>query len=98
MTHWWFFAPVAMFTVFAGYIALRFGQPVSETQIITHYAQLYVAEAGGAAQMQDCLAVPVAQVDVRLVVICTHPGGAVFRYPVDARGNLRAPLGVEEAA
>lgn len=93
----WIFAPLAGLIVLAGYFGLRLGQPVSETDIITHYAQIYVADVGDGAALTDCLATTSPREDVRLIVICTHPEGAVFEYPAGPRGQLRAVAGIEGA-
>jgi len=84
----WMFAPLGALIVLAGYLGYRLGQPVSETEIITHFAAIYVAEAGAGAAMTDCLAVAGQQDGVRLVVVCEHPGGEVYRYPAGPRGQL----------
>lgn len=90
MTRRWIIAPIAALTVVAGYLGLKLGQPVSETQIITQYAQAYVDEYGAGAVVSDCLAVPDMRTDVRLVVRCSHPDGTVYSYYAGPRGELRA--------
>lgn len=85
----WLFAPLAALVVFAGYLGLRLGQPVSETEIITDFAARYVVQVGDGAAMTDCLARPATAPDIRLIVVCTHPSGAVYRYPSGPRGELR---------
>lgn len=89
MTRRWLFAPVAALAVFAGYLGLHLGQPLSETDIITHFARVYVDAQGNGAAMTDCLATPSPRDDVRLVVVCTHPTGEIFTYPSGPRGQLR---------
>lgn len=91
MTHRWLFAPVAALTVVAGYLGLQLGQPVTETEIITRYATLYVAEQGDGAQVTDCLATPNLRREVRLVVRCTHPNGMIHSYYAGPRGEPRLP-------
>ena len=86
--------PVAALTVAAGYLGWRLGQPVTETAIIDRFAARYLSEAPAGAARTDCLA-RAGQGEVRLTVICTHPGGAIFVYPAGPRGQLpdlpRAP-------
>lgn len=89
MTRRWIIAPIAALAVVAGYLGLRLGQPVTETQIITSFATAYVEEQGAGAAMSDCLAVPDMRTDVRLVVRCAHPNGTVFSYYAGPRGELR---------
>jgi hypothetical protein len=91
MTRRWLFAPVAALTVVAGYLGLQLGQPVTETEIITRYATLYVAEQGDGAQVTDCLAIPSLRREVRLVVRCTHPNGTIHSYYTGPRGEPRLP-------
>ncbi|SEQ27860.1 hypothetical protein SAMN05428995_103441 [Loktanella sp. DSM 29012] len=81
------FLPVAALTVTVGYVGFQLGQPVTETDIITRYAARYVSEAPAGAAMTDCLATPGVG-DVRLTVICAHPGGDSFVYPAGPRGGL----------
>lgn len=85
------FAPVAALAVFAGYLGLQLGQPVTETEIITKYASLYVKQTRNGAQMTDCLATPNTRTDVRLVVRCTHPDGTIHSYYAGPRGEPRTP-------
>lgn len=88
MSRWWLFAPFCGLVILAGYLGWQFGQPVTETDIINRFAARYVGEAGAGAAVTDCLAQPSPRADVRLVVICTHPDGAVFRFPSGPRGAL----------
>lgn len=85
----WLFAPVAALVVFAGYLGLRMGQPLTETDLITHFARSYVETQGNGAALTDCLAMPSAHPDVRLIVVCSHPNGEIFTYPSGPRGQLR---------
>ncbi|MEL6640668.1 MAG: hypothetical protein AAFP98_05040 [Pseudomonadota bacterium] len=90
----WLFAPFVGLLLFAGYLGLRLGQPLSETDIITQFAAHYVTQTGQGAAMTDCLAVPSNLEDVRLVVTCTHPDGTVYEFPSGPRGELR-PLNTQ---
>ncbi len=92
---WWMFAPFVVLIAMAGYLGLRLGQPISETDIITHFAAHYVAQNGAGAAMTDCFGAPSPRADVRLVVICTHTDGTVFEFPTGPRGELR-PLEAAE--
>lgn len=87
--HWWIFAPVGALVVLAGYLGLQMGQPVSDSEIISHFAAIYVAKTGNGAAMSDCYAVPAVQEHIRLIVTCTHPDGSVFVYPSGPLGDLR---------
>ena len=89
MTRRWLFAPLAALALLAGYLGLQLGQPLSETEIIAHFAQIYVEEQGAGAALTDCLATPSPRDDVRLIVVCSHPSGDVFAYPSGPRGQLR---------
>ena len=81
----WF--PIAGLALLAAIAGWRFGQPVSETQIIEKFADQYIREASGGAARTDCLAVA-GSGEVRLTVVCTHSDGTVFRYPAGPRGGL----------
>jgi hypothetical protein len=96
MTRRWLFAPIAALTVFAGYLGLQLGQPVTETEIINKFAAMYVAEQNGAAHVTDCIATPNLRTDVRLVVRCTHPDGTVHLYYSGPRGELRDDTDLQE--
>lgn len=96
MTRRWIIAPIAALAVVAGYVGLRLGQPVSETDIITRYAQIYVLENGEAARMTDCVATPSQHPNVRLVVRCTHPDGTTHSYFAGPRGEARDPTSFTE--
>lgn len=86
MRRWALFLPLAALVVLTGYLGLRLGQPLSETQIISRYAARYVAEAGAGAQVTDCAATP--HPDARMIVVCHHADGATYSYVVGARGEL----------
>lgn len=89
MTRRWIIAPIAALAIVAGYLGLQLGQPVTETQIITQFAQAYVDDHGDGADVSDCLAVPDLRTDVRLVVRCTHPSGIIYSFFAGQRGQLR---------
>lgn len=85
------FFPFAALVTLSGYLGLQLGKPVTETEIITRYATLYVAEQGDGAQVSDCLATPNLRSEVRLVVRCTHPNGTIHSYYAGPRGEPRLP-------
>lgn len=88
-SRWWLFAPFALLIVLAGFLGLQRGQPIAESDIITQFAAHYVTQTGDGAAMTDCVGIPSPLEDVRLVVTCTHPDGAVYEFPSGARGELR---------
>ena len=83
--------PIMALSAPAAYFGLQLGQPVTETEIITRYATLYVAEQGDGAQVTDCLATPNLRREVRLVVRCSHPNGTIHSYYAGPRGEPRLP-------
>ena len=87
--YWWLFAPFAALLLLAGYLGLQMGQPVSDTEIITHFAAHYVTQTGNGAAVSDCFATPSQQEDIRLIVTCTHPDGTVHEYPSGPQGEFR---------
>ncbi len=87
--YWWLFSPFAALIVLAGYMGLQMGQPVSDTEIITHFAAHYVTQTGNGAAVSDCFATPSSQEDIRLIVICTHPDGSVHEFPSGHQGEFR---------
>ncbi|SEM83545.1 hypothetical protein SAMN04488003_10586 [Loktanella fryxellensis] len=86
MRRWALFAPLGALVVFTGYLGLRTGQPVSETEIITRAAEMYLAEAGAGATQTDCAGAPHPQ--ARIVVVCHHPDGRSFTYVMGPRGQV----------
>ena len=81
------FLPFAAFVALSGYLGWQMGQPMSETEIINRYAQIYVSNAGDGALVSDCYATPNTRPEVRLVVRCTHADGTQFTYFADQRGR-----------
>ncbi len=92
MPRWVWFTPLTLL-VFAGAVwAFRWGwiaATITETDVIDHYAQRYLAEGGPEARLTDCTAVPGAQAGVWIVVRCVGVA-ARFDYPVDRFGRLVA--------
>jgi hypothetical protein len=89
MTRRWIITPIAAMAVVAGYLGLKLGQPVTESQIIMSVAQTYVDDQGGDAQISDCLALPDLRTNIRRVVRCTHPNGITYSYYAGQRGDVR---------
>jgi hypothetical protein len=88
------FLPVAGLVALSGVLGYRLGQPVNEADIISHFAQQYVDEFGGA--MTDCVARPGVAASVRLQVVCTPARGPVVTFPVGARGQLIGAATIDE--
>ena len=74
MPRWLFFVPIAGLTAFAAYLGLQAGSLPTETQIISRYANIYVANAGGEAARTDCSASPHPEEAVRMIIRCGRPG------------------------
>ncbi len=93
MPRWLWWAPLVVLTAIAGLFVFRLGwvrANLTETDVIMHYAALYVAARGGEAKMTDCVAVPGGAEGVWLTVRCGTDAAAVS-YPVDRYGRLVAP-------
>jgi len=101
IAHW---IPVALLALVLAGIGFRYGlirQGITETDVITLYAQKYLADHAAAGQAgraltsrakaSDCAARPGAGLWTWLVVIC-HPAGAEvgqgFRYEINWLGGL----------
>ncbi|KIN61426.1 hypothetical protein Z945_2418 [Sulfitobacter noctilucae] len=90
MPRWLWWMPLVVLTVVAGLLAYRQGYvaaQITETDVINHYAAIYVAEGPEGARVTDCAAVPGQEEGVWLVVNC---GGAahIVQYRVDRFGRL----------
>lgn len=94
-----YWIPVILLTLLLAVIGLRYGilrQGIPETDVITLYAQRYLADHAGSgrpgtAQVTDCSARPGQGVWSWLVVTCRPKGGAegaIYRYEVNALGGL----------
>ena len=100
MPRWLWWAPLILLTAVAGLLVFRMGYVtahLTETDIITHFAERYVAEGPEGAKMTDCVARPGTSEKVWLVVHCGGPAHGV-QYRVDRFGRLLrdvAPLGPE---
>ena len=87
---------MVVLTVVAGLFVYRAGfvaANITETDVINHYAALYVAEGPEGASLSDCAAQPGAETGVWLVINC---GGAahIVQYRVDRFGRLVEGAGV----
>ena len=86
MRRWAIFAPLAALVVLTGYIGLRLGQPLDDTEIIARAAARYVAEVADGAALTDCAAT--AHPQARMIVICHHPDGRSYGYVMGDRGEV----------
>jgi hypothetical protein len=90
MPRWLWWLPLVVLTVVAGLLVFRQGFAVAnmtETDVIRHYAAIYVAQGPEGAKVTDCAARPGDAEGVWLIVSC---GGAshVVQYRVDRFGRL----------
>ncbi|MEL0436002.1 hypothetical protein [Phycobacter sp. K97] len=94
-----YWIPVILLTLLLAVIGLRYGiqrQGLTETDVITLYAQRYLADHAGsgrpaAAQVTDCFAHPGSGAWSWLVVTCRPKGGGageIYRYEVNVLGGL----------
>ncbi len=86
MRRWALFGPLAALVVLTGYLGLRLGQPLGDTEIIERAAARYLAEAGSGAERTDCAAT--AHPEARLIVVCHHEDGRSFSYVMGDRGEV----------
>ena len=94
MRRFWFFLPISLLALFAGYLGLRAGQIPREAEIINHYVAAYLATAPDGAEATDCAARPHLDEAIRMVINCTHTNGLVTTYFVGPRGaSVPAPQG-----
>lgn len=92
MPRWLWWMPLGVLTLVVGLMMFRAGwivARITETDVIAHYAALYVAGAGPGARMTDCSAMPSQAPGVWLVIRC----GENTLYPVDRFGRLVMPGG-----
>ncbi|MFZ3581312.1 hypothetical protein ACOI1H_03955 [Loktanella sp. DJP18] len=86
MRRWAIFAPLAALIVLTGYLGLRLGQPLGDTEIIERAAARYLAEVGDGAARTDCAAT--AHPQARMIVVCHHADGRTFSYVMGDRGEV----------
>ncbi len=90
-----YWAPLALLVAAVGLWALRAGfmtARLTETDVIDHYATLYVDQSGiaGAART-DCHAVPGQVRGVWIMLLCARPAAQEnerITYLIDRRGGL----------
>ncbi len=86
---------VAALALAAAVLGLRSGQGVAaltEGDVIAAWAQRYVDEAGGAARVTDCAAVPHTDPAVWMVVVCDGPAARrVWQVAPDGRAASGLP-------
>ncbi|WP_299962780.1 hypothetical protein [uncultured Roseobacter sp.] len=90
MPRWLWFAPLAVVVLGGAGWAFRWGwilATITETDVITTYAQRYLTEGGAGARLTDCVAVPGQGEGVWIVVRCAR-SGVRFDYPADRFGRL----------
>lgn len=91
MPRWLWWAPFALLTLAGAIYVFRLGliaATITETDVISRYAQDYVAEAGAGAALTDCHARPGnEEPGIWIVVICAGPDG-VRSYHVNRFGGL----------
>ena len=85
------FLPFAALVALTGYLGLRLGQPLGDTEIIERAAARYLAEAGAGAARTDCVATPHPQ--ARMIVVCHHPEGGDYSYLMGDRGEIFTQTG-----
>ncbi|MFY1711683.1 hypothetical protein [Tritonibacter mobilis] len=96
-----YWIPIAVLALVLAGIGFRYGiirQGITESDVITHYAQKYLADhavagAAGRAKLSDCVARPAKDAGfwTWLVVTCRPDGTAQdvgFRYQVNWLGGL----------
>lgn len=81
------FLPFAGVVVLAGYLGWQTGQPLSETDVLNHYAGKWVIEGPDGAATTDCYGVPGEIPGVWMIVIC-EKGPYSRRTPVGDDGNV----------
>ena len=78
---WW--APLGLAAVAAALVGLRYGwiaTQITETDVITHYAQKYLSDHGASARLEDCVARPGQSARGVWIVVSCQPEGVQGRY------------------
>lgn len=79
--------PVVLIIGLAAIAGYRMGQPMSETELISIAARIYLKEAPAGALATDCVAMPMAgKTGVR--VTCRHSDKSEFSYNVSPHGEI----------
>ncbi len=86
MKRFFYFLPVMIFVVYAGYLGFRASQVPTDTDIINVYAAQYLISASADARITDCSARPHADEAIRMVITCADPNGVTTTYFVGPRG------------
>jgi len=96
MPRWLWFLPVGLLTLVVAYTGVKLGierAHVTESDVITYYADQYLADhaqvIGAGATLTDCVGLPGTVGQVWVEVRCTPPGGeAAFLYGAARSGAL----------
>ena len=83
--------PLAVVTLIGALFVFRLGwiaAHLDESALLEHYAGLYVAETGDGAKPSDCVGGLGTRRQVRLVIRCTTPQGALRVYMIGRFGRL----------
>jgi len=88
------YAPVVLFTVFAGYMGWRMSQMPTESDLINLAATDYMRaeeSRGNTPLKTDCQGRPGADANIKVIVVCqpAHlPNGKVYQYYMDKWGRM----------
>jgi hypothetical protein len=93
MPRWLWWMPLGVLLLCCAMVGLRYGwiaATITETDVITHYAQRYVNEARGNAALTDCAATGGdGLAGIWIVVRCRPQGIAqIYEYYVNGLGGL----------
>lgn len=93
MPRWLWWAPLGLLLLGVALVGLRAGwraATITETDVITHYAQQYLKEAGSAAVLSDCVATPGKGLPGIWIVVRCRPKGIAqkYEYYVNRLGGL----------
>lgn len=93
MPRWIWWTPLGLAVVACAGFGLRIGwvaATITETDVITHFADQYVQTAGQGARPTDCVARPAPDLArIWIVVSCTAPqDGGTFEYYVNRLGGF----------
>ncbi|CUH80248.1 hypothetical protein [Tropicibacter naphthalenivorans] len=94
MPRWVWFLPLGLLLLATAGLGFRYGwalMTLTETDVITAYAQRYLADRpGGGARLTDCVAYPGEAPGIWLRVVCAPPGDPAqsYEYQVNRLGHL----------
>jgi hypothetical protein len=83
MPRWLWWTPLSLLLVGCALVGLRYGwiaATITETDVITHYAQRYLQEHGEGAALSDCMAVPGDNLPGIWIVVRCHPQDLSEKY------------------